>query len=98
MQCKVNNLWSNKSLDDVLGIMKQLIPRSDHHMPDLYYATSKILKDLGLGYERIYAFKNDCVLFYKENVGKEEPRYVISEHDPKRKIPNKVLHYFLPTA
>lgn len=31
------------------------------------YKAKKIVKDLGLHYEKIYACKNGCVIYYKEN-------------------------------
>ena len=41
----------------LLQVLQDLLP-SD---------AKKIIKDLGLGYEKIHACPNDCMLFWKEN-------------------------------
>ncbi|VVA32238.1 PREDICTED: transposase [Prunus dulcis] len=80
MQAKVENHWTNKSFDILLEILNWACPKP-HNLPTTYYATNKMLKNMGLGYENIDACVNDCALFYKEHVGKDkcpecdEPRY-----------------------
>ena len=44
---------------------------SDAKLPKDHYKAKKIVRDLGLGYEKIHACLNDCVLFWKENVNLE---------------------------
>ncbi|XP_021829050.1 uncharacterized protein LOC110769375 [Prunus avium] len=99
MQAKVENHWTNKSFDILLEILNWACPKP-HNFPTTYYATNKMLKNLGLGYENIDACVNDCALFYKEHVGKDkcpecdEPRYKSSTNEKRKKVPQKVLRYF----
>ena len=44
---------------------------SDAKLPKDHYEAKKIVWDLGLGYEKIHACPNDCMLFWKENVNLE---------------------------
>ena len=48
-------------------LLKDLLP-SNAKLPKDHYEAKKIIRDLGLGYEKIHACPNDCVLFWKENV------------------------------
>ncbi|XP_065620649.1 uncharacterized protein LOC136063750 [Quercus suber] len=41
-------------------------------LPKDHYEAKKIVRDLGLDYEKIHACLNDCMLFWKENVNLEE--------------------------
>ena len=58
--------------------------------------------ELGLGYTPIYACKNDCALFYKEQQQLDcypecgESRYA-KDSERGKKRPHKVLRYFLLT-
>ncbi|KAK9901827.1 hypothetical protein M0R45_001923 [Rubus argutus] len=103
MHCKVLNHWTNKSFDMLLEWLNQQCPKPNN-IPSSFYEANKMLKNLGLGYEKIDVCKNDCALFYKEHEKKEncpecgEARYKPSpcfdDAKKKKKIPHKVLHYF----
>ena len=43
----------------------------DAKLPKEHYEAKKIVRDLSLGYEKIHACPNDCILFWKENVNLE---------------------------
>jgi hypothetical protein len=58
--------WSNKLFTMLLQILQDLLPL-DAKLPKDNYEAKKIIKDLGLGYEKIHACPNDCMLFWKEN-------------------------------
>ena len=63
------------------------------------YEAKKVLRDLGMPYEHIDAYKNDCMLFWKATAGLDkcseriESRYK-TNHRRGKKIAHKVLHYF----
>ena len=40
-------------------------------LPKDCYEAKKIIKDLGLSYEKIYVCTKDCILYWKENVNLE---------------------------
>ena len=71
------------------------------NIPISFYEAKQQLRDLGLGYETIYACKYDYVLFWKEFEDLQqcstcgESRYRINSNISKKKIPQKVLRYFL---
>ncbi|XP_022149986.1 uncharacterized protein LOC111018268 [Momordica charantia] len=95
---KVLNLWSNKSFDMLLQLLKEALP-NDCKIPESYYGAKKMLCDLGLGYEKIHACKNDCIIFWKDNEQADvcpqcnEPRYKTDKGNGIQ-IPHKVLRHF----
>ena len=50
----------------LLQILQDLLPLAVK-LPKDNYEAKKIIKDLGLGYEKIHACPNDCILFWKKN-------------------------------
>ncbi|XP_075658886.1 uncharacterized protein LOC142628728 [Castanea sativa] len=57
--------WTNKSFTLLLQVLQDLLP-SDAKFPKDCYEAKKIITDLGLGYEKIHACPNDCMLYWKE--------------------------------
>ncbi|KAL0285463.1 UNVERIFIED_CONTAM: hypothetical protein Sangu_2778400 [Sesamum angustifolium] len=53
---KTPNEWANKILPD------------DHTLPLNYYRTKKLIRDLSLHVEKIDACKNDCMLYWKDDI------------------------------
>ncbi|XP_050258987.1 uncharacterized protein LOC126703983 [Quercus robur] len=62
--------WTNKSFTMLLQLLMDMLP-SNAKLPKDHYEAKKIVRDLGLGYEKIHACPNDCMLFWKENVNLE---------------------------
>ncbi|KAL7264045.1 hypothetical protein ACSBR1_002077 [Camellia fascicularis] len=99
LHVKVYNIWSNKSLDMVMQVFKDILPECDQTVPWTLYDAKKFLRDLGWGYETIHSCKNDCALFWKESANLEKClicdacRYKLND-DGGKKIPHKVLRYF----
>ena len=52
--------------DRMVAIIKKILPK-DEKLVESFYASKKMVKKLGMGYERIDAYLNDCMLFYKED-------------------------------
>ncbi|XP_024196087.1 uncharacterized protein LOC112199281 [Rosa chinensis] len=81
----------------LLELVKEALP-DGNTCPRSHYESKKIIRDLGLSYDKIHACKNDCVLFWEEYEDKlecpicQEPRY--SFDNGKKKIPQKILRYF----
>ncbi|KAL7189265.1 hypothetical protein ACSBR1_039002 [Camellia fascicularis] len=63
LHVKVYNKWSNKSFYMVMQVFKDILPEYGQTVPWTLYHAKKFLRDLGLGYETIHAYKNDCALF-----------------------------------
>ncbi|XP_042441186.1 uncharacterized protein LOC122026513 [Zingiber officinale] len=94
---------TNKIFDMLLDLLREAFPNAMNDLPKSYYEAEKLMKQLGLGYEKIDACPNDCTLFWrldKERIQCKtcnELRWETSENDPtgeKRKISRKVLWYF----
>ncbi|XP_050290108.1 uncharacterized protein LOC126728302 [Quercus robur] len=62
--------WTNKSFTLLLQVLMDMLPL-DAKLPKDHYEAKKIVRDLGLGYEKIHACPNDCMLFWKQNVNLE---------------------------
>ncbi|KAF7152217.1 hypothetical protein RHSIM_Rhsim01G0128800 [Rhododendron simsii] len=99
LHIKVQSKWSNKSFDMNMKVIKDLVSECDETIPWTLREAKKYLRDLGLGYLPIHAFKYDCALFWKENENLDkcpkcgEPRYKLNKSKGK-KIPHKILRYF----
>ena len=46
----------------LLQVLMDMLP-TDDKLPNEHYKAKKIVRDLGLGYEKIHACPNDCILF-----------------------------------
>ncbi|XP_049381430.1 uncharacterized protein LOC125846002 [Solanum stenotomum] len=54
------------TLIKLLHIKKELLP-DGANLPSSYYEAKKIIKELGLSYDKIDACTNDCMLYWKED-------------------------------
>ncbi|KAE8725780.1 hypothetical protein F3Y22_tig00008145pilonHSYRG00058 [Hibiscus syriacus] len=89
--------WSEASFEVLLGALKDVLPLNNR-IPKSLYDAKKLLKGVGLQYEKIHACENDCVLFWKEH--KDVSQYLTFgtsrwKKDTKN-VPSKVLWYFPP--
>lgn len=56
--------------NDITGIVQELLP-PDSKSPNDFYYSKKLLEGLGMPYVKIDVCYNNCMLFYKENAGKQ---------------------------
>ncbi|KAL4583874.1 hypothetical protein LXL04_008459 [Taraxacum kok-saghyz] len=89
--------WSDAFFDVLLRAIKDTLPENNT-MPSSLYEAKKLLKGVGLQYEKIHACPNDCVLFRKEHKDASEcPTFRTSRWKKNTKnVPSKVLWYFPP--
>ncbi|CAL2256192.1 unnamed protein product [Prunus armeniaca] len=89
---------SNLCFDYFLGVFKRMLP-TDNCLPKDRKHAQKVLNGLGLGYEKIHACKNNCMLFYKEHETldtcpiRNESRFKMTSQNRTTKIPQKVMRY-----
>lgn len=98
---------SDNGFSMMLDTMREAFP--DASIPKSLYELRKIIRELGLSYDKIDACPNDCMLYWKENSNKTEcdichtSRYKAIEEDSAdgsttadtcKKIGAKVLRYF----
>ncbi|XP_071739125.1 uncharacterized protein [Rutidosis leptorrhynchoides] len=99
---------NDKGFSMIIDTLREAFPEAA--IPKSLYDLRKLIRDLGLGYEKIDACPNDCMLYWKQNKDKMEcvvchtSRYKTSEDDSDdeenltandhNKVPAKVLRYF----
>jgi hypothetical protein len=99
LSIKAQHNLSIACYDDIAALIYELIP-ADSKLHKDFYHSKKLLKGLGMPYEKIHVCYNNCMLYYKDNKYKEKcdfcdtPRYV----DGSNKVPRKVLRYMPITA
>jgi hypothetical protein len=59
--------FSNNIFSAFLELINQLLSTCEDSLPANMYGVKKYLSDMGLGYEKIPACHNDCMLFWKSN-------------------------------
>lgn len=62
---KTENGWSDKSFNNLLETLPEMLPEDNVLHTSLYNA-KKFLKSFDMGYEKIHACVNDCCLFRKQ--------------------------------
>lgn len=98
LHLKCLNQWSNKSMDELLSFFKEVL-QDGSFIPKSFYETKKVLSELGLGYTKIDACKNDCILYWHEHVDAQscpkcgQSRWKFEEHKGK-KVAYKLLRNF----
>ncbi|CAL9011188.1 unnamed protein product [Prunus brigantina] len=98
MHGKIKYRMSNLCFDYFLGVFKRMLP-TDNCLPKDHKQAQKVLNGLGLGYEKIHACKNNCMLFYKEYESLDtcpicnESRFKMTSQNRTTKIPQKVMRY-----
>jgi len=98
LHLKCINHWSNKSMDELLIFFKEVLPDGSF-VPTSFYEAKKVLHDLGLGYTKIDACQNDCILYWHDYANAQscpkcgKSRWKSQEHKGK-KVAHKVLRHF----
>ncbi|KAH0715008.1 hypothetical protein KY284_007913 [Solanum tuberosum] len=92
---------SNVAFSGLLDSIKEAFPFAQ--IPESFYKAKKVIKDLGLHYEKIHACTNNCMLFWNDTAKLDKcsvcgsSRWKNVRHDLTNKvtkIPAKVLRYF----
>ncbi|KAK6803029.1 hypothetical protein RDI58_000813 [Solanum bulbocastanum] len=55
--------WSNASFTMLLKMLKEELLPDGANLPNSYYEAKKIIKELGLSYDKIDACTNNCLLY-----------------------------------
>ncbi|CAL2237922.1 unnamed protein product [Prunus armeniaca] len=98
MHGKIKYRMSNLCFDYFLGVFKRMLP-TDNCLPKDYKHAQRVLNGLELGYEKIHACKNNCMLFYKEHESLDtcpicnESMFKMTSQNRTTKIPQKVMCY-----
>ena len=100
---KARNGWSDTGFSQLLKLLKETLPEGNK-VPSSPYEAKKILGALGMGYERIHACYNDCILYrgeYSEATRCpkcDRSRWKLKKNSKEEKfgVPEKVLWYISP--
>ncbi|KAL5580458.1 hypothetical protein UlMin_012900 [Ulmus minor] len=100
---KAGNGWSDKSFSELLKLLAEMLPQPNE-LPTSMYKVKKAMSSLGMGYEKIHACRNDCILYRKECKDLEccpvcgESRWKLEKNEGTKKkgVPAKVLWYIPP--
>ncbi|KAL8131207.1 hypothetical protein AgCh_007216 [Apium graveolens] len=84
LNIKADHNISHECFESLLKAIKSMLPDNEK-LSDNYYYCKKMVKKLGLGYQKIDACPNDYMLFYKEN--EKITKCTVCGHD--RFKPNK---------
>ena len=60
----------------IVKIIKKMLSKEEKLVKS-FYASKKMVKGLGMGYEKIDTYRNDCMLFYKDDQLKSHVMYVV---------------------
>jgi hypothetical protein len=66
MAFKSKYSFSNQCYNDIVKLIIDLIPMK-HKIPKDIYQSKKIMSGLRMNYEKIDAYKKNCMLFWKEH-------------------------------
>ncbi|XP_075080438.1 uncharacterized protein LOC107798997 [Nicotiana tabacum] len=92
---------SNVAFSDLLELLKEAFPLAK--LPEFFNKAKNMIKDLGLHYEKIHAYPNDCMLFWNDNAKVDNcsvcgssrwKRSNYALNNTSSKVPAKVLRYF----
>ena len=85
--------------DRMIAIIKKILSKNEK-LVESFYASKKMVKELGMGYEKMDTCCNDCIFFYKEDQSKSscdicgESRFKPRQEGRNQKdILYKVLRY-----
>ena len=107
LQWNAANGVFDKGFEELLGIVKNMLPEGNE-LPPTTYEAKKVVCPLGLDVQKIHACPNDCILYRGEYEELDAcpvcdaKRYKIRQNDPgdidsepvKKKVPAKVMWYF----
>ena len=95
LQLKARHGWSDTSVNDLLGLMKQRLPE-DNTCPSSLDEAKKIVCPLDLPHTKYHACINDCIIYRKEHADKTKcPVCEADRYKPgTKKAPQKVVWYF----
>ena len=107
LQWKAENDTSDKGFENLLKIVKKMLPK-ENELPSSTYEAKKLVCPLGLEVQKIHACINDCILYRGEHenlnacsvcgalrykIRRDDPGDVEGDDHPRKRIPAKVMWY-----
>jgi hypothetical protein len=71
MAIKSKYFFSNNCYNDLVKLISNILPKS-HKVPKDMYQSKKMMSALGLKYEKIDVYPDNCMLFWKEHANEKK--------------------------
>ena len=102
LQWKASNGLSDKGFEELLKLIKNLLPEGNT-LPETTYEAKKVVCPLGLEAQKIHACPNDCILYRGEYENLDLYPVCNARGDPgdvegmcvKKRVPDKVSETFV---
>jgi len=84
----------------LLSILRRSHPNGNENIPKTMHQAKTVVRDLRLRYDKIDCFRNDCILYWKENEAKDScptcgtSRWLVEDVEKHRRISAKHLRHF----
>jgi hypothetical protein len=97
MSIKSKFFFSNNCYNELLKLFGNVLPNPNKLPKDMYYS-KKLVKGLGMDYDKIDACRNSCMLFWKDHKEENkclkcgEPRYIKIINDDSETVTTEVAH------
>jgi hypothetical protein len=97
MALKSRFFFSNNCSNELLKLIGDVLPNSNNLPKDMYHS-KKLVKGLGMDYEKIDVCQNSCMLFGKEHKDEKQclkcgiPRYANVVNDDGEMVTTEVAH------
>jgi hypothetical protein len=69
LQWKATNGVTDKGFEELLGIIKNMLPKGNE-LPSTTYEAKKVVRPLGLEVQKIHTCPNDCILYHGDEYEK----------------------------
>jgi hypothetical protein len=106
MAIKSKFFFSNNCYNELLKLFGDVLPNPNKLPKDIYHS-KKLVKGLGMDYDKIDVCRNSCMLFWKEHKGEKQslkcgkPRYIEVVNDDGKMVTIEVAHkhvHYMPIA
>jgi hypothetical protein len=106
MTIKTKLFFFNNYYNELLKLIGDVHPNPNKLPKDMYHS-KKLVKRLGMDYEKIDVYRNSCMLFWKEHKEEKQclkygkPRYIEVVNDDGEMVTTEVAHKqlcYMPTA
>jgi hypothetical protein len=106
MAIKSKFFFSNNCYNGLLKLFGDVLPNANKVSKDMYHS-KKLVKGLGIDYEKIDVCQNNCMLFWNEHKDKKQclkcgkPRYTEDVNDDGEMVTTEVAHKqvrYMPVA
>jgi hypothetical protein len=106
MALKSKFFFSNNCYNELLKLYRDVLLNHNKLSKDMYHS-KKLVKGLGMDYEKIDVCRNSCMLFWKEHKDEKQclecgkPKYIEVVNDDSEMVTTEIVHkqvHYMPIA